>query len=434
MDAQPALKNNKKIINAWCWYDWANSSYSLVITAAIFPAYFLSLSLEHNEKQWWQQIGTSVLYAYIYSLSSLLILLLSPLLGSIADRYGRKRFFMSCCTFIGAISCMLLFFSSAETMVLTCILFMVSSVCYSLGVVFYNAFLPEIAAPDNYDAVSARGFAWGYAGGMLALVINLLVIRFAEKLGFTPSQILQHTPVKVAFVFVGVWWLVFAIYSINRLPPDRQRRRPYGNRILLHAYKQVLEALLLVKKQRRILVFLLAFFFYDMGVTTIMGMSSVFATKTLHIETAGLIGVILVLQLLAILGAYLFLILSKKAGNLTAIKISVLLWILICIIAYRVQHIPQFYAMAALTGLVMGGTQALSRAAFATLIQEEPHQYATYFSLYDVLEKLGVVIGTFLFGWMEWVTGSMRISVAMLSIFFIAGFFFLQFIKRSWKK
>ncbi|MBZ4190123.1 MFS transporter [Niabella beijingensis] len=433
MSAQQLLKNNKKTINAWCWYDWANSSYSLVITSALFPAYFLSLSLLSDKKLWWQQMGNSVLYAYIYSFSSLLIMLLSPLLGALADNSGRKRFFMSGCSFIGAVSCMLLFFSSAEQMALTCILFMVSSICYSLGVVFYNAFIPEIATPDRYDAISARGFAWGYAGGMLALILNLLVIRFAGPLGFNAEQIRQQVPVRLSFVIIGLWWLVFAAYSINRLPRD-QRRSNRGNEVLVHAYKQIIEALRLAGRNKRISIFLLAFFFYDMGVTTIMGMSSVFAVKTLHIGTTELIGVILTLQFLAILGSYLFVLLSKKAGTITAIKTGVLLWILICFIACGVRNTGQFYIMAVLTGLVMGGTQALSRSTFAGLIQDEQDKYATYFSLYDVLDKLGVVIGTFLFGWMEWATGSMRASVALLSIFFAIGFIFLQLMTRSWKK
>ncbi|HEY8897153.1 MAG TPA: MFS transporter [Niastella sp.] len=428
------LKPNNKTITAWCWYDWANSSYSLVITSAIFPSYFLSLS-DHSGRgdAWWQKIGNSVLYAYMYSFASLVLLFLSPLFGSIADYAGRKKFFMSLFSYIGAISCVLLFFSTADQMALTCTLFIVSSICYSLGVVFYNAYIPEIASPDQFDTVSAKGFAWGYFGGMVALVISLLMIQFAEKVGFTNEQVQQLVPVRVSFIFIGVWWLVFARYSLKGLPPDG-RHKKINTKAILQSYSRIVEAFRRARGHKVISIFLLAFFFYDMGVTTVMGMSSVFATKTLHLTTAHLIGVILILQLVAIIGSYLFVIVAKKFNNLVSVKSAVLLWVVVCIIGYLVQNITQFYIMAVLVGLVMGGTQALSRSAFAALIQGEQDEYATYFSLYDVLDKMGVVLGTFLFGWIEYLTGSMRASVATLSIFFIIGFIFLQLINKAWKR
>lgn len=429
----PLTKNNKTI-NAWCWYDWANSSYSLVITSAIFPSYFLSLDISKGHgTAWWQKIDNSVLYAYMYSFASLLLLFLSPLFGSIADYSGRKKFFMSIFSYIGGISCLLLFFSTADLILLTGSLFILSSVCYSLGVVFYNAYIPEIALPEQYDTVSAKGFAWGYLGGMIALVICLLIIQFAGDIGFTSRQIEQGIPVRVSFILIGLWWLLFARYSLKGLPRDGNRRTVSANAILL-SYSRIVEAFRRARGHRTISIFLLAFFFYDMGLTTVMGMSSVFATKTLHLTTAHLIGVILALQLLAIAGSYLFVVIAKRFNNLLAVKTAVLLWIVICFIGYSVQNIYHFYIMAVMVGLVMGGTQALSRSAFAGLIQGEKDEYSTYFSLYDVLDKIGVVIGTFLFGWIELMTGSMRASVATLSIFFMIGFIFLQLISKAWKK
>ncbi|MBO9204445.1 MULTISPECIES: MFS transporter [Niastella] len=429
------LKPNNKIINAWCWYDWANSSYSLVITSAIFPSYFLSLAPPAGNKTTWSHtISNSVLYAYMYSFASLLLLFLSPLFGSIADYSGRKKLFMSFFSYIGSVSCLFLFFSTADQMLLIASLFIISSVCYSLGVVFYNAYIPEITTPDQFDTVSAKGFAWGYLGGMIALVICLLVIQFAAHLGFSQQQIDGYIPVRVSFVFIGIWWLAFAWYSIKRLPADRK-----GNaitwQIIVQSYSRIYKAFHRARGHKAISIFLLAFFFYDMGLTTVMGMSSVFASKTLHLKTSHLIGVILILQLVAIFGSYVFLFIAKKINNIFAVKTAVLLWVLVCFIAYSIQSITQFYIMAILVGLVMGGTQALSRSAFAALIQEEKDEYATYFSLYDVLDKMGVVIGTFLFGLIEYITGSMRASVATLSVFFIIGFILLQLIKKNaWKK
>ncbi len=427
------LKKDNKTINAWCWYDWANSSYSLVITSAIFPSYFLSLEMTGPRTAWWQQLSNSVLYAYMYSFASLLIMFLSPLFGSIADYAGRKKRFMQRFSYIGAISCVLLYFSSADYLLITAGLFIVSSVCYSLGVVFYNAYIPEIATPDQYDTVSAKGFAWGYLGGMIALVISLLVIQYAAVIGFTAAQIKAAIPIRVSFVFIGVWWLLFAAYSLKGLPPDG-RHQPINAKIIFQSYARILQAFRRARKHKLIALFLLAFFFYNMGVTTIMGMSSVFATKTLQLTTPHLIGVILILQLLAIAGSWLFVIVAKRSTNLMAIKTAVAFWVVVCFIGYSVQNITQFYIMACLVGLVMGGTQSLSRSAFATLIQGEEDEYATWFGLYDVLDKIGVVAGTFLFGWIEYMTGSMRASVATLSVFFLIGFIFLQLINKAWKR
>jgi UMF1 family MFS transporter len=426
-------KKDNKTINAWCWYDWANSSYSLVITSAIFPSYFLSLEITGQRTAWWQQLSNSVLYAYLYSFASLLIMFLSPLFGSIADYAGRKKAFMKIFSYIGAGSCVLLYFSSADQLLLTGGLFIVSSVCYSLGVVFYNAYIPEIATPDQYDTVSAKGFAWGYLGGMIALVVSLLAITFAETIGFTSAQSDAGIPVRVSFIFIGIWWLLFAAYSLKGLPPDG-RYRPINVKIIFQSYARIIQAFRRARKHKVIALFLLAFFFYNMGVTTIMGMSSVFATKTLNLTTGHLIVVILILQLLAIIGSYVFVVVAKRFTNLMAIKIAVALWVVVCFIGYSVQNINQFYIMACLVGFVMGGTQSLSRSAYATLIQGEQDEYATWFSLYDVLDKIGVVTGTFLFGWIEYMTGSMRASVATLSVFFLIGFLFLQLINKAWKR
>nr|WP_276481805.1 MFS transporter [Paraflavitalea sp. H1-2-19X] len=420
-------------MKAWCWYDWANSSYSLVITSAIFPSYFLSLTTSGTQPAWWQSIGNSVLYAYLYSLASLMILLLSPLFGSIADYAGNKKKFMRLFSYTGAISCAGLFFATGESMVLTGALFLVSSTCYSLGVVFYNAYLPEIAAPADYDSVSAKGFAWGYLGGLLALILCLVLIRFAEPLGFPRDSIASALPVRITFVLIGGWWWLFAAYAFKGLPPD-SNTQPITRTIIAQSYVRIGTAFRQARGHRIIGLFLLAFFFYNMGVTTIMGMSSVFATKTLHLTTEHLIGVILALQVLAIAGSWLFVEVANRYNNIMAVRIALILWVVICGIGYSVQNLTQFYGMASLVGLVMGGTQALSRSAFATLIQGEQHEYATWFSVYDVLDKVGVVAGTFLFGWIEWLTGSMRASVATLSIFFITGLIILLSIKSPWKK
>jgi MFS transporter, UMF1 family len=427
------LSKTDKTISAWCWYDWANSSYSLVITSAVFPVYFLNLAHSVSEQTWWQQLDRSVLYAYVYSLASLVILFLSPVFGSISDYSGRKKLFMRLFSFIGAIACMLLYFSTAQELFLTCILFILSSVCYSLGVVFYNAYIPEIAPPDQYDQVSAKGFAWGYLGGMIALIISLLIIRGDTVLGFTEEQIKMNIPVRISFIFIGLWWLLFAAYSLKRLPADR-KRAVINRKVIWESYTRIIKAFRRAGEHKTISIFLLAFFFFDMGLMTVMGMAGVFAIKTFSLSPVELISIILLLQLLAIGGSWFFVWIAKRSDSLIALKYAVLLWIVVCMMGLLVQNTFQFYLMAGLVGFVMGGTQSLSRSAFATLIRHEKDEYATFFSVYDVLDKTGVTCGTFLFGWLEFTTGSMRISVAALSIFFIIGFILLQSISKTWKR
>lgn len=411
--------NDKRIINGWAIFDWANSAFALVITAAIFPAYYVAVTDEVINVMG-VEMSNSSLYTFAISASYFIIALFSPLLSGIADYGGRRKFFLKFFTILGSLSCLsLFFFKGMDQLELGTIGFMLAMIGFAGGLVFYNAFLPVIVTEDLYDRVSARGFSLGYIGSVILLVINLTMLQFWETIGFPD----QGTATRYAFLSVGLWWIGFAIIPFRRLPSDaRQKASPEMLRRGFQELKKVWEV---VKKEKHIRFFLFSFFFYSAGVQTVLFLASTFASKELEFGTAELIIIILLLQIVAILGAYSFARLSEWKGNKASLISMLLIWISICVLGYLVQEKAQFYAIAAAVGLVMGGIQSLSRSTYSKLIPENSDDTTSYFSFYDVLEKVAIIIGTFTFGFMEQVTGSMRLSMLVLSGFFLIGLLLL---------
>lgn len=423
-------KNNKKVVNAWCMYDWANSVYSLVITAAIFPVYYQSVTTTRDAdgniiSDVVNFLGfdfvNSVLYSYALSFSFLLIAILSPILSSIADYSGRKKLFMQLFCYIGAASCALMYFFTDTTVTLGVTLFILASIGFSGSIVFYNAYLPEIATEDKFDLFSARGFALGYAGSIILLIINLATILYPGTFGITDSGMAS----RISFLTVGLWWFAFAQYTFYYMPKNVHGKKPTGN-ILLKGFRELGIVLKEVKVNTLLKRFLLAFFFYNMGVQTVIYLATIFGDKELSLPSELLIATILVLQLVAIGGSYLFSFLSSKMGNVYALMISVFVWTLVCFAAYFITSAIEFMVVAGVVGLVMGGIQSLSRSTYAKLMPDDTTDTASYFSLYDVAEKVSIVIGTFMYGLINQLTGSMRVSSIALAVFFVIGFIFLM--------
>ncbi len=297
--------------------------------------------------------------------------------------------------------------------------FMLSMIGFAGGLVFYNAFLPVIVTEDLYDRVSARGFSFGYIGSVILLIINLVMVQFWERFGFPD----QGTATRYAFLSVGFWWIGFALIPFRRLPSDEKQKT--SPEILRKGFQELKKVWGAVKGEQNIRAFLFSFFFYSAGVQTVLFLASTFASKELNFETSELIVIILLLQIIAILGAYSFARLSEWKGNKVSLIAMLLIWITICVIGYLVQEKAQFYAIAAAVGLVMGGIQSLSRSTYSKLIPENSDDTTSYFSFYDVLEKVAIIVGTFTFGLMEQVTGSMRLSMLVLSGFFLVGLLLL---------
>jgi len=428
------IKNNKKVIRGWAMYDWANSAYNLVITSTIFPAYYTAVTTtkEHADQVSFFGIRfvNTALSNYALAAAYLVIVLLSPILSSIADHRGNKKIYMQVFTWLGAMACCGLFYFRLETLEWGIICFALAAIGYAGGFVFYNSYLPEIATLDQQDAVSAKGFSYGYIGSVLLQVICLLFVLKPDWFGITDASF----PPRLSFLLVGLWWILFAQIPFFVLPKGspnfnraEQSRMPNGFVELKKVWMQVKQMVLLRK-------FLVAFFCYSMGVQTVMLVAASFGSKILQLPTSSLIITILIIQLVAIAGANLMSRLSNIYGNVQVLMSVVFIWVFICIGAYFIDTKAMFYVMAAVVGLVMGGIQSLSRSTYSKFIPEQTPDTASFFSFYDVTEKLAIVAGLVTFAYVEELTGSMRNSTLALTIFFIAGLVFLLFLRKAERK
>jgi MFS transporter, UMF1 family len=421
-------KNNIKVINAWCMYDWANSVYSLTITTAVFPGYYLAVTQERVKFLGFEFVN-SALYSFALSFSFLAAAFLSPILTSIADYTGRKKMFMQGFCYLGSLSCAFLFFFTPDegakyvsefVLSISVVAFILAGMGFSGSVVFYNSFLPEIATEDRMDKVSAKGFAFGYIGSVLLLIVNLAMLLKPQMFALKSEGIAA----RISFLSVGIWWFLFAQYTFYYLPSNVYKKEAKGNWIL-NGFKELNKVFSEIRSHNMLKRFLIAFFFYNLGVQTVMYMATIFGKGELKLETAELIVVVLIIQIIAIFGAQLFAGISGKIGNVKTLMIIISVWILVCIAAYFVRNNIDFYMLAVVVGFVMGGGQSMSRSTYAKLIPEHTTDHASYFSFYDVADKVSTFVGTAIFGVITTVTGGMRPSTLTLGVFFIIGLIFL---------
>lgn len=396
-------------------FDWANSSYSLVISSAIFPAYFASVT-DATIQVGQSSIPNSAYFSFTISIAYIFVALGLPILSGIADYSGKRLFFLRLFTVIGSIACVsLFFFRNMQTLWLGTAGFMIASIGFTSSLVFYNSYLPVIATEDKYDKTSARGFAYGYVGSVILLIVNLLIIQKKEWFGIQD----EGFAVRLAFIMVGLWWFLFAQIPFRRLPSDSTAK--FGKGIWKKGYHELMIVWEKLKHQNHLRRFLIAFFFYSAGVQTVLYMAATFASDELKFGGSELIVIILILQLVGLVGANFFALVSRMKGNKFSLLTMLLLWIIVCICAYFTYTKSQFYIIAAGVGLVMGGIQALSRSTYGKLLDSNEVDITSYFSFYDVLEKLAIVIGTFSFGYINLISGGMRNSVLILIVYFAIG-------------
>jgi MFS transporter, UMF1 family len=427
-----ATLNNPRIVSAWCMYDWANSVYSLVITSAIFPVYYKAVAVTVNGRDQISFLGftvkNSVLYSYALSVSFLIVAFILPLLSGMADYSGKKKFYMKIFVFIGSAACTgLYFFKDIDSLEWGIFCSVMASIGYSGSLVFYDAFLPEIVSEDRYDVTSARGYAMGYYGSVLMMIICLLIVTNYQRIGIFADEF--HA-MRFSFVLVGLWWVGFSTLVFNILPENPYGRKPTGS-IFLKGYRELVKVWRSLTESPDLKKYLLAFFFFNMGVQTVMYLATLFGTDELHLPGERLILSILLIQLVGAAGARLFARLSRRKGNKFTLMIMIILWIWVCIAAYFIQREFQFYALALLVGLVMGGIQSLARATYSKLIPRNTIDHASYFSFYDVTYNLSIVFGTFSYGLINQLTGSMRNSALVLALYFVAGMLALMKVKNK---
>ena len=418
----------KKVINGWAMYDWANSVYNLVITSTIFPAYYEAVTGDGNEATLVDKIkignyefSNTALYNYILGIAFVIVAILSPILSSVADYRGNKKQFLRFFCTMGSISCASLYFFDKDHINGGLISVIIACIGFWSSLVFYNSYLPEIAAPEDRDRISAKGFMMGYVGSVLLQLICFVFVLKPELFGITVGKASQ-----ISFLLVGVWWIGFGWLAIGRLPEGRGVKGAHTKNLFTQGYKELHKVWLELKTQPTLKRFLTAFFFYNMGVQTVMLAATLYGKSELNIPTTNLILAILIIQIVAIPGANLMAKMASKFGNFNTLKIAVVIWIGGCIMGYYLPRnsVVPFYTLAVVVGFVMGGIQSVSRSTYSKLMPVT-HDTTSYFSFYDVTEKIAIVIGMFSFGYINEITGSQRNSVLALTIFFIIGFILL---------
>lgn len=425
---------SRKVINGWAMYDWANSVYNLVITTTFFPAYYAAVTnpankgFENGVPFLGRVYVNTEIKDYVLAFGFLLIALFSPILSSIADYKGNKKNFMRFFCYVGALSCSLMYFFDADNVTLGLMCFMFAGIGFYGSQVFYNSYLPDITDEADRDRVSARGYTFGYIGSVLMQMIGFALVMSAGDDGSK-----TQTALKLTFLLVGLWWIGWAQIPFKRLPIMPAREREMKKNVLsngFHELKLVWDQLIHMPVLKR---FLFAFFFYSMGVQTVMLVAIDFGIKILKLPNDRLIITAVIIQLVAIIGAIGMSRLSERFGNIKILIFTVLLWIGVCITGYFISSENQFYILASLVGLVMGGIQSLSRSTYSKLMPETKDT-TSFFSFYDVTEKLAIVIGLFSFGLIEGLTNNMRNSILALIVFFVLGLILLLLTSVKQKK
>ena len=423
-------RGSKKLIGAWTLYDWANSVYSLVISSAIFPIYYSQyiFSDTNSVLLFNLNINKDTLISSVSGISFLIIAFLSPLLSGIADYIGNKKIFMKFFVYMGSLSCISLYWFELETIEISLFFYVLALIGYWGSLVYYNSYLTDITFSKQTNSVSARGFAMGYIGSVILLLINLIMINFHETFGFE-SEIYA---MKFSFAIVGVWWLGFSQYSFYHLPRGNKGVKVPKN-IIWNGFKELKNVYKIIRSSKRFTRFLLAFFIFSFSLQTVLYIASYFGVNEIDWtgsdQTSGLIISILLIQIVAIGGAYLFTELAKKFGNILILTFAIFLWGAVCLYAYYINTPFEFYMIAGLVGLLMGGTQPIARATFSLFIPDTKDT-TSFFSFYDVTEKIGIVFGMLFYAIAAQVTGSVRFSVIIFMFFFFLGAILLTRVPR----
>ncbi|MEZ4968226.1 MAG: MFS transporter [Flavobacteriaceae bacterium] len=435
------IKGSRKLLNAWAFYDWANSVYSLVISSAIFPIFYGALFRVAGigkVEVFGGEIARAPLISYVTSAAFLFIALITPILSGIADYLGNKRLFMKLFCYLGALSCIGLYWFSLEHIYFSLICYFMGLVGFWISFAFSNSYLPDIAYPGQQDHISAKGFSLGYIGSVILLLFNLAMVMKPNLFGIETNAdgIAEIKAMRYSFLAVGLWWIGFSQYSFYFLPKGFKRE---GTRkhVLLNGFRELKNVWLQMGGQIKLKRYLVAFFIYSMAVQTVMLIATYFGEEEIQWasdseRTTGLIVSILLIQLVAIVGATLTAKASKTFGNIRTLIVVNIFWVLICIYAYFLITPIDFYVAAGCVGIVMGGIQALSRSTYSKFIPETVDT-ASFFSFYDVAEKIGIVIGTFLYGFAAHYFGSMRYAIILPGLFFTAGAFLLTRVNRIGK-
>ena len=423
----PLQKGSKKLINAWASYDWANSVYSLVISSAIFPIYFGALFAEINTISFFNyDIKNTAVISFVTAFAFIIVAIISPILSGIADYIGNKKKFMKIFVYLGSISCIGLYFFELDTIYMGLFFYFLAMIGIWASLVFYNSYLPDIAYPDQQDRASARGFSMGYVGSVLLLLFNLAMVMQPQAFGITGAAgEASMKAMRYSFVSVGIWWALFSQYSFYYLPKGNNEVIKVTKDVFWNGFKELRQVWNQLDQHLGLKRFLPAFFLYSMALQTVLLVAAYFGEEEIawansSEKTVGLIVSILLIQIVGILGALLTARASERFGNILVLIVINAIWAILCVVAYYTRTPMQFYIVAGCVGMVMGGLQSLSRSTYSKLIPDT-QDTTSFFSFYDVTEKIGIVIGMICFGLIDHISGSMRNSILFFIVFFILG-------------
>lgn len=433
-------KGDKKLLNAWAFYDWANSVYSLVIASAVFPVFY-KIIFKESGKDYVSIFGMhckdTAMISFVTAFAFLMVAFFSPILSGIADYVGNKKSFLRFFCYLGAISCIGLYWFSLDNLIISYTLYFFGLIGFWSSLVFYNSYLPDIAFPDQQDRVSARGFSMGYIGSTLLLILNLAMVMFPDTFGINSAE----EAMRISFVTVGLWWIGFSHITYYYLPKGNHNEQPITKDVVMKGFKELTKVWKQLQGNLALKRYLNSYFVFIMAVQTVMLVATYFGSteitwrnpedptiqgidKIFQVEQTGLIICILLIQLVAVIGAFITSRASGKFGNIKTLLFLNAFWAVLCVFAYFMKVPNDFYIMAGLVGLVMGGIQSLARSTYSKLLPETDDT-ASFFSFFDVTEKIGIVIGMSIYGIIDQVTGSMRNAIVFLGAFFVIGFFLL---------
>jgi UMF1 family MFS transporter len=432
-------KGSKKLLNAWAFYDWANSVYPLVISSAVFPIFYEALFSDRNHyiTVFGFSVKNSALISFVTAFAFLVVALISPLLSGISDYVGNKKSFMKFFCYLGALSCVGLYWFNLENIYIGLLFYFLGLIGFWGSLVFYNSYLPDIAFVEQQDKTSARGYSYGYIGSVILLIVNLGMIMMPEIFGITGTKgEAAMKAMRYSFIMVGIWWIVFSQYTYYYLPKgSRNTERKVTKALVFNGFRELKKVWHLLEENVALKKYLISFFVYSMAVQTVMLIATYFGAQEIawtskSESTIGLIICILLIQIVAIVGAVLTSKASEKFGNIPTLIVINCFWVLLCAAAYFITLPIHFYIMAGLVGLVMGGIQALSRSTYSKLLPET-EDTASFFSFFDVSEKIGIVIGMLVYGIIDQITGSPRFAIVFLGVFFIMGVILLKRVPKS---
>ena len=414
-------------------YDWANSAYVTTVSVGLLGPYLLNVVIpESGIVLFGTAFGAASLFPFAVGVSAAIVFLIAPVLGAIADFSGAKKRFLLFFAYMGALATIPLYFSGTGDVLITLLLFIVAQTAFVAANVFYDAFLPNIASNDDMDRVSGKGYAYGYVGGGLQFAMSLLLVVGYEQVGIT-----QERAVQIAMATAGIWWAGFTLFTHRYLKetrtetplPDAYRRMGSLVGYLALGFSRTIQTTRKVGRFRHLVLFLLAFMLYNDGIQTVLSVANLYGADELGLGYGALLGTLLMIQFVAIGGALFFSWLAGRIGTKQTVMLTLIIWSLAVSYAYFIETALEFFILGGVIGIVLGGSQALSRSFYGSIIPAEAS--AEFFGFYSVFSKFSAIWGPFVFFFINQLTGSSRNAIVSLIIFFVLGLVLLYFVDED---